>query len=159
MRASWNRLGTVALVASLAAATGAAVWAQMGGVGGLDVIRGFKNLEFYEGGGATQTHRLKSLISGAEARPLGSNWWVSQMKIEAYDPDGRTNLIARAPECLFEPRLQIASSTGRLELAASDGRFFVEGQGFLCRRTNLYLIISNQVRTVIHHQLFPSTSP
>jgi hypothetical protein len=156
MRASRNRLGTVALMASLAATLGAAVWAQ---VGGLDVIRGFKNLEFYEEGGTTRTNRLKSLISGAEARPLGSNWWVSRMKIEAYDPDGRTNLVAWAPECLFDPRSQVASSTGRLELTASDGRFFVEGQGFLCRRTNFHLIISNRVRTVIHHQLFSSTPP
>ena len=72
------------------------------------------------------------------------------MQLEHYELDGKTNLIARAPECLFDMETRIAWSTGRLEIVAMSGAMRVEGNhGFQVQMTNSVLIISNRVRTVI----------
>jgi hypothetical protein len=157
MCVSANKLWLCASAALLAALVCARVWAQGGR---LEVMRDFKHFDYYVQAGTGQTNRLKSLVSGAEARPASSNrWWVTRMKIESWEPDGRTNLVARAPECLLDPRTQVASSTGRLEVAASEGRLFIEGEGFWCCTTNRHIIISNRVRTTISHELLKSTTP
>jgi hypothetical protein len=156
MHVSAHILWLGALAALLAAAS-TALWAQGGR---LDLIKDFKHFDYYDQAGAGQTNRLKSLVSGAEARPFSSNLIrVWRMKIESFDPNGHTNLIARAPECLLDPRERVASSTGRLEVAASEGRMLIEGEGFLCRMTNFHMIISNRVRTVIHRELLKPTNP
>src|SRR5207248_1246245 len=74
------------------------------------------------------------------------------MEIENRQPDGKTNLVARAPECLFDTDSRVASSTNRLELESPNG-LSIEGVGFLCYLTNSNLIISNDVHTVVLQQL------
>jgi len=116
--------------------------------------------EYYEAAGASQTNRLKSLVTGAEAVPATGNvWLLKQMKIESYEPAGRTNFTGRAPECRADLDTRVASSTGRLELAMAQGRLSLEGVGFWCCITNNHLIVSNRVRTLIHHTLLQSATP
>lgn len=101
-------------------------------------------------GGAEATNRLKTLITGTEAVPQGEGMvWVKEVRIESYAADGRTNLVTEAPECLVHQTAREARSAGPLKVLTGDGRFFTEGQGFLCRLTNYSLTISNAVRTVI----------
>src|SRR5207244_10905831 len=46
-----------------------------------------------------------------------------------------------------------ASSSGRLRVQAADGKFSIEGEGFLWQQTNSSLFISNRVHTTIDPDL------
>src|SRR5438445_2841952 len=95
----------------------------------------------------------KTLLSLKELSPFTNTVYRGLgMEIENRQPDGKTNLIARAPECLFDREARVASSTNRLELESPNG-LTIEGIGFLCYLTNFNLIISNEVHTVVLQQL------
>jgi hypothetical protein len=136
-------------VASIGLVT--AVWAQLGSAG---KIRGFRLPEFYQTDGGARGP-LKTLITGAEAQPNASgSVAVTEMRIQTYEEQGATNIIARAPQCQVDLGNRLVWSTGRLEVATANGQFFTEGQeGFFCRMSNTVLILSNRVRTVIGRQL------
>jgi hypothetical protein len=79
---------------------------------------------------------------------------LTTMHLEHYQLDGRTNLVARAPECFFDIESRVASSTGSLEIVGLGGAFVVHGQqGFEVRMTNSTLTLSNRVRTVIRQDM------
>ena len=123
-------------------------------------VKGFKLPEFYEPvPGKVPPNRLKTLVTGAEAKPLSKSLVAVQgMRIETYQVSGATNAIAKAPQCMINLDLRQVSSTGRLELLTGNGRLYMEGnEGFFCRLTNFNLVVSNRVRTVIHHNVLTNT--
>ncbi|PYJ00047.1 MAG: hypothetical protein DME25_21605 [Verrucomicrobia bacterium] len=80
-------------------------------------------------------------------------WRLTQMRLEHFQFDGQTNLVAQAPQCLFDEETRVAWSTGRLEIVGLHGALFVEGnEGFEARMTNSTLTISNRVRTVLRQE-------
>ena len=94
--------------------------------------------------------QVKVRLSGAEASPLpGGLLDVKKLKVETFNTAGRTELVVRAPQCTYAPLDGVASSAGHLELRSGDGKFRVEGDGFLWRQNESSLTISNRVRTVI----------
>jgi hypothetical protein len=111
--------------------------------------------------GRSQTNRLKGMILGEHGQHLSNRVFrVTHMHLEHYELDGRTNLLARAPECLFDMETRVAWSTGRLEIVGMGGAMHVEGNaGFQARMTNSVLLISNRVRTVIRQDLVKSSKP
>lgn len=112
--------------------------------------------QFYETPvtGRIQTNRLKGLLMGAEGQYLSNELFlVTQMRLEHYQPDGRTNVVATAPQCFFDNELGVAWSTGRLQVVAGNGGLRIEGnEGFQVRMTNSSLIVSNRVRTVLRQE-------
>ena len=115
--------------------------------------RDVKFPEFYENQmtGRSQTNRLKGLLMGAEGQYLSNEvFLVTQMRLEHYQPDGRTNVVAKAPQCLFDNEARVAWSTGRLEVIGINGGLTIEGnEGFQVSMTNSALVVSNRVRTVL----------
>jgi len=102
--------------------------------------------------------RYKSLVVGQEVVSVSNGlYYVLGMRIENYQLDGKTNLIARAPECLLDTESKTVWSTNRLEVESPNG-LYIEGIGFLCYLTNFNLIISNQVRTYVGQQLLQSNA-
>ena len=108
-----------------------------------------------------QTNRLKALIMGQEGRHLSNRvYLVTRMQLEHYELNGQTNLVAQAPECLFNLEDRIAWSTGRLEIVAMNGAMKVEGnEGFEVLMTNSVLTLSNRVRTVIQREFVSRLRP
>jgi hypothetical protein len=106
-----------------------------------------------------QTNQLKGRLKLAEGDYLTNGLVLGKtMQLDQYTPDGNTNLVARAPECLFDPNTRAAWSTGRLEILAMDGRFFMAGnEGFAASLTNNTLILSNRVRTILKQSLMKAT--
>jgi hypothetical protein len=93
---------------------------------------------------------VKVRLSGAEATPLpGAKFDLKAMKVEKFSTDGRLQAQVRAPLCTYAIFDKVASSPGHLDLDSGDGKFHVEGDGFLWQEKNSSLIISNHVRTVI----------
>jgi len=118
--------------------------------------RDVKFPEFYENPmmGKSQTNKLKGLLMGAEGQYLSNELFlVTQMRLEHYQPDGRTNVVAKAPQCIFDNEARLAWSTGRLEVIGVNGGLRIEGnEGFQVQMTNSSLIVSNRVRTVLHQE-------
>jgi hypothetical protein len=137
-RASWR---WAALVAG-AFAWAAAVQAQPASAG---VVRGLFRLPEYD---KDEPNRIRSLLTGvgasAQANGLIS---MNTLRWEGYTRDGKTNLVILGTNCVFDARNRLAYSPDRLRMESPDGRFVVEGLGFLWRPTNSHLIISNRVHT------------
>ena len=110
----------------------------------------FTSVEYYE---APHQQQVKSRLSGAEASPEpGGLLVVKQLKLETFDINGKSEIIVDAPECVYDTLNGVAASPGQLQMRTGDGKFRVEGDGFLWRQTNSLLTISNHVRTVIEIQ-------
>lgn len=132
------------------------------------IQQGFKSTawkfpEYYETPlpGETRTFPLKGLISGEQGSHLSNSiYFVTGMRLEHYTAEGVTNLLARAPECLFNTGTRMAWSTGRLEIVGKGGALTIQGnEGFQATLTNSILIISNRVRTVIERGLLNESKP
>lgn len=113
-------------------------------------VKDFKVPDYYPAIPGVATNRLKTLLTGSNAQPqLGGLLLVNGLRIESFRETGPSESVILAPQCLFEMASRNASSTGRLEMFSSDGRFSIAGDGFLWRAANASLIISNRVRTFI----------
>lgn len=107
----------------------------------------FTSVEYFE---PPHQQQMKSRLSGAEAQPLaGGLLLIKQLKLETFNPDGKPEMIVTAPECVYDTFNRVANSPGHLEVQAGDGKFRVEGDGFLWRQNDSFLNISNHVRTAI----------
>jgi hypothetical protein len=105
----------------------------------------FTTTEYYE---PPRHQQIKSILSGAEALPQpGGLLIIKRLKLQTFDPDGKPQIIVTAPECIYDTLGATAHSAGPLQLENGDGKFHVEGEGFLWRQTNNFLTISNNVRT------------
>ncbi len=94
--------------------------------------------------------QIKSRISGAEAQQLtGDLWLIKKVKIEKFEVTGKLQLVAVAPECVYDRVNAVAHSPGELHLRSGDGQVRIDGEGFLWRQNDSLLTISNQVETVI----------
>ena len=123
--------------------------------------KNFKFPEYYETPrtGPIQTNRIKAILTGAQGQYLSNDLFLlTQMQLEYFDFNGRTNLVARAPECLFDAESRVASSTGRMDLVGLGGALVVHGQaGFELQLTNSTMHLSNRVRTVIRQDMIDAS--
>ena len=95
--------------------------------------------------------RLKFRISGAKGVPEGGGVRITQLLLETFRLTGEREMVITAPDCVYDPSKREASSPGQLHLQTGDGRYSVEGHGFLIQLDReSTLTISNQVRSVIH---------
>ena len=107
----------------------------------------FTSIEYFE---PPHQMMMKTRLSGAEAQPLaGGLLVIQQLKLETFSSNGVPGMIVKAPHCVYDSIHGVASSPGHLRLETADGSSHVEGDGFLWRRTNSFLTISNNVQTVI----------
>src|SRR5262245_51918680 len=75
-----------------------------GQISRLAKVANFKYPEFYESekSGPIQTNRLRGLLMASQAQYLSNDMFLlTQMRLDHYQLDGETNLVALAPECFF----------------------------------------------------------
>ena len=107
----------------------------------------FTSVEYYP---APNQQQMKSRLSGAEAQPLpGGLLAIKQLRLETFGPDGKSEIIVNAPECVYDQLSGTASSAGRLQVQYQEGKIRIEGKGFLWRQSDSFLTISNRVSTVL----------
>ncbi len=122
------------------------------------VVRGgFKTSDYYDPPHETQ---VKSTLegSGAETQPDG-RVLITDAKYRTFRLTGESELAVEAPACFYEQGQRTISSSGPLRVQIADGKFFIEGEGFLWQQTNSTLQVSNRVHTTLHPELFRSPSP
>ncbi|HXR46927.1 MAG TPA: hypothetical protein VN784_05745 [Candidatus Limnocylindrales bacterium] len=106
----------------------------------------FTSAEYYP---APNQQQMKSRLSGAEAQPLpGGLLAIKQLKLETFGPDGKSEIVVNAPECVYDQLSGTASSAGRLQVQYQ-GKIRVAGEGFLWRQSDSFLTISNRISTVL----------
>ena len=113
-------------------------------------IKDFKVPDYHSATKPGETNKLKSLLTGKEARPQPDGPInIKEPRIDNFHEDGRPDLVMKSPQCFFDYRTKVATSTNTLQVVDAEGRFSIEGEGFYWRQTNSMLIISNKVRTVL----------
>ena len=73
------------------------------------------NFTFGPGGYFDPPHekQLKSMLTGAKARPLTNGLWVIiNGHFETYEPDGKRELLVEAPQCLYDQPVEQLRSNG-----------------------------------------------
>jgi hypothetical protein len=124
---------------------------------GVQHASNFTSTEYY---GPPNQQQIKSILSGAEALPQpGGLLIIKQLKLETFNLDGKLEWVVMAPECVYDTFKGVANSPGHLEVRTGDGKFHVEGEGFLWRQSDSFLTISNNVRTVVEHGAMLNTRP
>ena len=121
-------------------------------------VKGFKVPEYYDPPHETQ---MKSMLEGAQAqRQPDGRWLVTKAKYRTFRVTGEGELAVEAPQCFYDPGQRTLSSSGPLHVQTADGKFSIEGEGFLWQQTNSTLLVSNRVHTIIHPELLgPQSAP
>ncbi len=116
----------------------------------------FSFVDYYPAPNQTQ---IQSRLSGAEASPVpGGLLEIKQCKLELFSTNGQPQASANAPECTYDMNAGVARSAGPLFLQNGDGTIRVQGVGFLWRRADSFLIISNEQKTVIENGMISPVS-
>ena len=98
--------------------------------------------------------RIVSLLTGDKAVPYNNGLiLIEGARMETYKYEGikkNVDLIIEAPACFFDLRDRVASSSGAMKVYRSDGQAMLEGRGFMWQHNPGFLIISNNVKTVMN---------
>ncbi len=117
------------------------------------LIRDFKYPEY------DKLNHLKSLLSGKTAKQVSNDRVsINELHLETYNVEGKIELIVEAPQCELDTKNRVAWSSGRMQSRSGDNRFAIEGEGFEWRQADTHLVISNQVHTTLHQELFKSST-
>ena len=113
--------------------------------------QGFKFTEYFDPPHETQ---LKSLLecSRAQRQPDG-RYLITDAKYRTFRVTGEGEMTVEAPQCIYDQGQRSISSSGPLHVQTADGKFSIEGEGFLWQQTNSTLLVSNRVHTIIHPEL------
>jgi lipopolysaccharide export system protein LptA len=148
MNRSTHPCGCVALVVL---ALGLALFPLLGHAQPIGTVLGFKIPEYYPPPHDTQ---MKSMLEGARAeRQPDGRYLVTEAKWRTFRVTGEGELAVAAPQCFYDQSQRTVSSAGPLHVQTGDGKFSIEGEGFLYRQTNSTLVVSNRVHTILHGEL------
>lgn len=110
-------------------------------------ITDFQIPEFYP---PPRENQLRALVRGAEAEAIGpAVFLIRRPTIHTVDPEGRTNLVLQAADCIYDANSRTAWSTNWIVATDGTGEITVSGRGFVWRQQDLTLIISNEVRSTV----------
>ena len=144
MKTSWHS-NVLALSALMALAFYAAHGQQQNTKGHAN---DFTSVEYFE---APHERQMKSRLSGTDAQPQGQLLLITQLKLELFETNSAPQAVVKAPHCVYDTQTGVANSPGHIRVESGDGRSHVEGDGFLFRRDDSFLTISNHVHTVIEN--------
>ena len=103
------------------------------------------------------TGRLRSLLTGDSMVPRGpGRVLVRGVRLETYmyiDGQRIVDLIIEAPECLFDARTRIVSSSGPMTAVRSEGDLALKGVGFEWQQQTSKLLVRSDVRTILKQRL------
>jgi lipopolysaccharide export system protein LptA len=119
--------------------------------------KGYKISEYYP---APYELQLKSMLEGGKVVPQGDGKVLELSEgvlLRTFSITNTPQLIVETPQCRYDSVSQSALSSERLRVRTADGKFVIEGAGFLWRQTNSNLTISNSVHTTVHPELLEAS--
>ena len=101
----------------------------------------------------TDAQGHKTILRGQDFKPgRPGTVEIDGMQAETFKGD-KKDMIVQAPQCLFEPKSNVANSEGTLTIRTADQRFSIEGRGFRWQlgdsRLTSKLVISNAVHSLV----------
>lgn len=142
---SWSRfvLAALTLGLTLSPSIGRAQPAVSG--------QGFKFTEYFPAPHETQ---MKWMLEGAKAeRQPDGRILGTEVKYLTFRETGGGEMTVQAPQCFYSREQRSLSSAGPLHVETADGRFAIEGEGFIYQQTNSTLWVSNRVHTILYPEL------
>ena len=74
---------------------------------------------------------------------------IQSLQLVLFNSEGQSNLVVTTPQCVFDLRNKVVSSTDALQARSVSGELSLEGEGFECRLADERLVVSNRVHAVI----------
>ena len=97
--------------------------------------------------------QVKTLLEGAKAQAQSAGMiLITEARLKTFSTNGTLEMLAQSPKCTLDSVQKVVSSAGPLKIETTDGRFLIEGEGFLLQQTNSQLTISNRVHTVLRSE-------
>lgn len=104
--------------------------------------------------------QMSSLLEGASAQPEGvGRYLVQEARFRTFNPQGATLMEVATPEARYNDSRKEIHSPQSIRMQTAEGRFSIQGEGFLWQQTNSSLFISNRVRTVVSPELLQPRRP
>lgn len=101
----------------------------------------------------------RSVLKGQDARPLGERIFeITSPRVTMFKPDDTLELVIEAPICQFDQVRNVAYSDSSLSLKTADGKFSIQGVGWMWRPEESRLTISNQVVSFVDKGAVADTS-
>lgn len=110
-------------------------------------------------GGITRFHpapnfrQVDMKLTGDSVTNLNKQIRATNTEFWAYETNGTPLVMLRTPACFLDEtdaKARTLSSPEQLTARSGDGKFQIQGRGFLWRHNQKLLIISNDVRALIH---------
>jgi lipopolysaccharide export system protein LptA len=117
----------------------------------IEVKGGFKSADYYPPPNETQ---MKSLLEGTGVQPQpDGRLLVTGAKYRTFGTNNEVELSVEAPQCFYDQGQRTINSAGPMHMQIANGKFSIEGEGFLYHVTNSTLLVSNRVHTILHPDL------
>lgn len=111
------------------------------------VLRDFVWPEYHD---PPHERQLRFRLQAAQAEPGDGAWVrVREVVLERFDLEGQREWWIGCDHGEFHTGTQEARSDGSLEVRLRVDRLRLQGQGFLWRQTNMWLVVSNKVQAVL----------
>jgi len=111
------------------------------------VTEGFRVEKFHEPPNETNTQYL---LEGETAElQQGGEVLLTVVRLQTFSESGATQMVVRAPHCVYDPTERTVSSDGPLHAHDGAGKFQLDGVGFLWQETRSDLIISNRALAIL----------
>src|SRR5208283_3455657 len=100
--------------------------------------------------------QMKSLLQGGRAEPLpgGRTRLTDGVSLQTFLESGALQLIASCSDAIQDSNT--VNSASHLRAETADGKFSIDGDGFLWQQTNTTLFISSHVHTLVQPELLES---
>ena len=94
--------------------------------------------------------QMKWMLEGTRIDPQpDGRILITDAKYRTLRETGEGDMAVQAPQCFYDRDQRSINSSGPIHVQTADGRFSIEGEGFLYQQTNSTLQVSNRVHTII----------
>jgi lipopolysaccharide export system protein LptA len=124
--------------------------------GNVRIDKPFKGFKVAEPYGPPYETRTKSILEGGKGLPLGRSITLLSdgVTLRTFSVTNTPQIKVDCRECFYNSTNREVNSAGPIHMQTADGKFQIEGTGFLWRQTNSSLFISNNVHTLIQSSSF-----
>jgi lipopolysaccharide export system protein LptA len=101
----------------------------------------------------------RHVLKGSDAKPIGNKIFeITAPRVTSFRPDNTLDMVIEAPICQFDSNSNIASSDSDLSFKTTDGRFSIQGAGWLWDPSQSHLTISNKVVALVQKSALANSS-
>src|SRR5262245_48779562 len=106
-----------------------------------------------------KTGKPEWVASYLSASPMaGDTELIQGLQLVLFNAEGQSNLVVATPQCVFDLRNKVVSSTDALQARSVSGELSLDGEGFECRLADERLVVSNRVHAVIRKDWLNASS-